>query len=188
MERPIEVRPGGVVLLHLPKRVRYKNPRELGWIVERTFHCKRNLQRDGRGAHVFKAFGDDSFGFNYGLMRHGNFDRVVVHIVPGGDILETTRRHVLEKTRGRIVKLGLVELQCCFPISEFGLDKARETEKRLRAEEAERKRKQAEKVDLFKTVTVKPYLDVPPVPGTSMTTRTQTAMARIAKRNGHEVV
>jgi hypothetical protein len=186
MEKTIKVRSDGVVLLHLPKKVKYKNPRELGWIVGRAFHCKRNLQREGKGAHVFTAFGDDSFGFNLELMRHGDFDRVIVHIIPTGEAWETTRRHLVEKTKGRIVTLGLVETQCCFPISEFGLDKARETEKQLDAEEAERKRRQREKPDLFKTVSAQPCPDLPPIPGNpSATKQTQTAKARIVGRIGH---
>jgi hypothetical protein len=97
---------------------------EIGWFTDRrnTFHCQR------RSNHIF---GDPpSLGFNYQLLNEYDFARVVVHLQEGKDLL-TTPLQIREKGELRKGWKKGFELQYILPVSQFGMEKARETEKKV---------------------------------------------------------
>jgi hypothetical protein len=120
----IESTPGNKILLYLPGQ---SKAREIGWIQQDTFHCRRDSRK-----HIHA--GGRSVGFNYLLMRTGAFRFVSVHVLPAGPDLHTTRQHVLTNGKFFHFKRTGFERQLFLDLHEFGLDKAFETERTLKAE------------------------------------------------------
>jgi hypothetical protein len=116
----------GTVLLSLPNEAR---TREIGWFEDHgtSFHCKRIPEK-----HLHRK--TQSYGFNYHFFTDSSFRLVVVHF-PSGHNLTTTRLHVLRHGRLLHFKEQGFEKQIFLPVSEFGIEKALETE----AEENEMK-------------------------------------------------
>lgn len=118
----IRITSTGRVMLQLNPR---DNAREIGWFADgrKTFHCERIPQKHFFGNPI-------SLGFNYQLFYEFFIELVVVHL-PDGKELRTTPLHIREKGKIREWKKKGFEKQYIFPLSEFGMDKARETEKRF---------------------------------------------------------
>jgi hypothetical protein len=112
-EEEIKITKRGHVLLYLPNQSR---PRSIGRIKGDTFHTERNEKR-----HVHKQH---SIGFNYKVMKTGNFTFVTVHILPFGPDLQTTREQVLRRGKIFHFKKQGFERQIFLPIHEFGLQRA----------------------------------------------------------------
>lgn len=117
----IRVTQSGEIRLALPNQ----KPRNIGWFNENgdTFHCQRNPAK-----HLHLS--SHSYGFNYELLRDGNFSRVIVHL-PFGEQLETTRKHILEKGFFLYFKQQGFEKQRFLSLSDFGKEKAEQTTKEL---------------------------------------------------------
>ncbi|MDD8018603.1 MAG: hypothetical protein PHP42_09540 [Bacteroidota bacterium] len=122
----IRVTQSGEIFLYLPNQ----KPKKIGWFNENgdTFHTQRNPAK-----HFHRN--SNSYGFNYELLRDGNFSRVVVHL-PFGEHLETSREHILENGFFLYFKEQGFEKQRFLALSEFGKEKSEEREKRLREREA----------------------------------------------------
>jgi len=124
----VTVSDDGTVHLYLPGK-EYKSRRVIGKIVADVFHCERQ-EKD-----VFRAL--NGIGFNYELIRHFEFEKVVVRL-SGTKTLVTTRRHILRVGEIRYFKRNDLERQIFLPLSEFGLEKAQaaeELERRKRGQE-----------------------------------------------------
>jgi len=89
-----------------------KKRRRIGWLDFRVggneFHTARSVN-----THTFKAEG--SFGFNWHLMKNGNFDTVFVHTDDGRD-LKVSREAVLKCP---VRKFAGSELQFFVPLGAF---------------------------------------------------------------------
>lgn len=122
----IRVTQSGDIRLYLPNQ----KPRTIGWLSDdgKTFHTQRNPAK-----HCHHD--SNSYGFNYELLRDGNFSRVVVHL-PFGEQLETTRQHILEKGFFLYFKEQGFEKQRFLSLSEFGKEKAEQTENHLKKQQA----------------------------------------------------
>ncbi len=122
----IQVTRSGEIRLTLPNR----KPRNIGWFDDSgdAFHCQRNPAK-----HLH--YKSESYGFNYELLRDGIFVWVVVHL-PFNELLVTSRNHILEKGSFLHFASQGFERQIFLPLTEFGIDKARETEKQLKEREA----------------------------------------------------
>lgn len=120
------VTPSGEIRLQLPNQ----KPRNIGWFSDSgdTFHCQRNPAK-----HLH--YKSQSYGFNFELLRDGNFFWVIIHL-PFNELLVTSRVHILEKGSFLHFADKGFERQIFLPLTEFGIDKARETEKRLKEREA----------------------------------------------------
>ena len=120
------VTPSGEIRLQLPNQ----KPRNIGWFSDSgdTFHCQRNPAK-----HLH--YKSQSYGFNFELLRDGNFFWVIIHL-PFNELLVTSRIHILEKGSFLHFADKGFERQIFLPLTEFGIDKARETEKRLKEREA----------------------------------------------------
>ena len=123
----IRVAQSGEIRLTLPNQ----KPRNIGWFSDSgdTFHCQRNPAK-----HLH--YKSESYGFNYELLRDGMFVWVFVHL-PFNELLITSRNHILEKGSFLHFKNEGFERQIFLPLTEFGIDRARETEKGLRERVAE---------------------------------------------------
>ena len=112
----------GEIRLTLPNQ----KPRNIGWLNDSgdSFHSQRNPAK-----HLH--YKSDSYGFNYELLRDGNFVWVIIHL-PFNKLLVTSRNHILEKGSFLHFANKGFEKQIFLPLTEFGIDKARETEKRLK--------------------------------------------------------
>jgi len=126
----IAVTSTGRVFLTLPGKD-YKPRREIGSLSEdgQTFHCERNPER-----HLFHQF--NAYGFNHELMRDGRFVWVVVHL-PFSSQLVTSRNHILAKGMFLNFQKNKLERQIFLPVSEFGIEKARQSEKQLTLERSQ---------------------------------------------------
>jgi len=115
----------GEIRLTLPNQ----KPRNIGWFSDSgdAFHCQRNPAK-----HLHYKSG--SYGFNHELLRDGKFVWVFVHL-PFNELLVTSRNHILEKGSFLHFKSCGFERQIFLSLAEFGIDKARETEKRLKERE-----------------------------------------------------
>ncbi len=122
----IRVSQSGEIFLVLPNQ----KPRRIGWLNENgdTFHTQRNPVK-----HFHRS--SKSYGFNYELLRDGNFSRVIVHL-PFGEQLETTRTQIMEKGFFLYFKEQGFEKQRFLSLSEFGKEQAEQTEKRLKQQQA----------------------------------------------------
>lgn len=116
----ITVSPSGKVFLTLPGKD-YKSKRCIGEIRDNGFHTLRNQNA------LFRGF-NGSFGFNYELLRDYAFKYVIVSL-SNGQTLETTRLHILKNGKFLHYQQNQLERQIFLPLSEFGLDKANESEK-----------------------------------------------------------
>jgi hypothetical protein len=67
-------------------------------------------------AHRFNAM--DSLGFNYHLMKYGKFCFVEVEF-DTGEVIRTTREHVLQCGKRMMFRYQGFELQIFVPLSEF---------------------------------------------------------------------
>jgi len=117
----IRITQKGEVHLVLPNQ----KPRNIGWFSDNgnTFHTQRNPAK-----HLHRN--SNSYGFNYELLRDGNFSRVIVHL-PFGGLLETTRIHILKKGGFLHFKVRGYERQRFLALSDFGREKAIQTENLL---------------------------------------------------------
>jgi hypothetical protein len=117
----IRVTQSGEIRLALPNQ----KPRNIGWFSENgdTFHCQRNPAK-----HLH--YKSESYGFNFELLKDGSFVWVYIHL-PFGGLLITSRNHILKN--GSFLHFNKVgfEKQIFLSLSEFGIDRARETEKQL---------------------------------------------------------
>ncbi len=122
----LRVTNSGEIRLSLPNQ----KPRNIGWFNNSgdTLHLQRNPAK-----HLH--YKSESYGFNHELLRDGNFTWVFVHL-PFNGLLVTTRNHILEKGSFLHFKHKGFEKQIFLPLTEFGIDKARETEKQLKEQEA----------------------------------------------------
>jgi len=84
--------------------------RFLGEVEGDTFRTFR------KRAHRFECM--DAIGFNWHLMKHGKFRTVEVRL-DTGEVLRTTREHVLEFGSVKMFKNQGFELQIFLPISNF---------------------------------------------------------------------
>jgi len=84
--------------------------RFLGVVEGDTFRTFR------KQAHKFNCM--DAIGFNWHLMKHGKFRTVEVRL-DTGEVLRTTREHVLEFGSVKMFKNQGFELQIFLPISNF---------------------------------------------------------------------
>ena len=123
----LRVTDSGEIRLTLPNQ----KPRNIGWFSDSgdTFHCQRNPAK-----HLH--YKSESYGFNYELLRDGNFVWVYVHL-RFNELLVTSRNHILEKGSFLHFANKGFERQIFLPLTEFGIDKARETEKQLKERQAE---------------------------------------------------
>ena len=121
----LRVTDSGEIRLTLPNQ----KPRNIGWLNDSgdTFHCQRNPTK-----HLH--YKSHSYGFNFELLRDGNFVWVIIHL-PFNEVLVTSRNHILEKGSFLHFKNEGFERQIFLPLIEFGIDKARETEKQLKERE-----------------------------------------------------
>lgn len=123
----VRVNTSGEIRLMLPNQ----KPRNIGWFSDSgdTFHCQRNPAK-----HLHNI--TESFGFNHELLRDGSFKWIVVHL-PFGQQLITSRTHVLQKGFFQHYKQQHFERQLFLHLADFGIDRARETEKRLKERQAQ---------------------------------------------------
>ncbi len=123
----LRVSDSGEIRLTLPNQ----KPRNIGWFNDNgdTFHCQRNPAK-----HLH--YKSESYGFNYELLRDGIFVWVIVHL-PFNELLVTSRNHILSKGSFLHFANKGFERQIFLPLTEFGIDKARETEKQLKERQAE---------------------------------------------------
>ena len=121
----LQVTSSGEIRLTLPNQ----KPRNIGWFSDSgdTFHCQRNPAK-----HLH--YKSESYGFNYELLRDGMFVWVFVHL-PFNELLVTSRSHILQRGSFLHFKNEGFERQIFLPLTEFGIDKARETEKGLKDRE-----------------------------------------------------
>lgn len=108
----VRIAPDGAVFLSLPGKS-YKADRYIGRIVGDTLVVERNPER-----HMFRK--TKAYGFNYDLIRNGNFSRVLVREVPSGRELETTRETILEYGQFLHFKSEKLEPQIFLRIADFG--------------------------------------------------------------------
>lgn len=120
----ISITKRGEVKLHLDDK-QYKGTRSIGWLSSdgSTFNTERDRRR-----HVFRKL--DALAFSHDLMTRYKFTWVVVYC-ENGERLVTSRKHILE--RGTILNFqkNQLERQIFLPLSEFGIEKARETENKV---------------------------------------------------------
>ena len=121
----LQVTYSGEIRLTLPNQ----KPRNIGWFSDSgdTFHCQRNPAK-----HLH--YKSESYGFNYELLRDGMFVWVFVHL-PFNELLVTSRNYILQRGSFLHFKNEGFERQIFLPLTEFGIDKARETEKVLKERE-----------------------------------------------------
>lgn len=124
----IYITPSREVRLSLPNQ----KPRNIGWLSEdgQTFHTQRNPAK-----HYYRN--SDSYGFNYELLRDGSFFFVNVHL-PFGEVLQTTRNHILNKGFFLFFKQQGYEKQKHLALTQFGKEKAEQTEKELMQKQAKK--------------------------------------------------
>ena len=130
----------GVIRLLL-KDKHYKSRRAIGWLSDNgdTFHTKRNPEQ-----HFFYKL--RAYGINYDLLNEGRFTWIVIEL-PLGKRLVTSRRLFLAKGILLNFQQNKLERQLFLPVSEFGIDKAREFE-----DEYQQKKSDDDQTELFAEV------------------------------------
>lgn len=108
-QETIILKPSGKIYLHLPGN-RYKSKRFIGYVSGDTFHTERNSRR-----HLLRV--NQSLGFNYELIKNGNFDFICVTY--DFERLWTSRQVILNNGEFFHFGNGSLELQIFLKLDNF---------------------------------------------------------------------
>lgn len=120
-QETIILKPNGKVFLELPGN-RYKSRRCIGYISGDTFHTERNSRR-----HLLRV--NQSLGFNYELIKNGNFDFICVTY--DFERLWSSRQVILNNGEFFHFGNGSLELQIFLKLDDFKRSR-NETEQELK--------------------------------------------------------
>lgn len=108
-QETIILKPSGKVYLDLPGN-RYKSKRFIGCVSGDTFHTERNSRK-----HLLRI--NQSLGFNYELIKNGNFDFICVTY--DFERLWTSRQVILNEGEFFHFSKGSLELQIFLKLDDF---------------------------------------------------------------------
>jgi hypothetical protein len=99
-----------------------KKPVCIGWLsLYKTYHCKRNPTKNFHKEN-------NSYSFNFELMRDGFFTNIIVHL-PSNETIRTTRKHILKQGFLYEDEKKDCEQKIYLPLKEFGKWRAMSSER-----------------------------------------------------------